>query len=292
MKKLEPLQLTISPFSLRYAANHAQRADGYDHYHQGLELLFIHEGCGTVFTNGRLYEMAAGQLYFFQPFQFHRVFAAANRTYRRTVIKFEPSFLLPYLQPFAALSHFLGDLCKGTAAVHYIELSEHETRLLAALSVLQHQSGMNQANLDSFAALMTGFLEALRLSHGSRLFPSHDHQQITPYYTEAVIQWIEDHLQEKFQLDELAQSLHLSKNHISRRFKAETGSSIQDCLISRRIRRACQLLHTTSLPIEHIAAEAGFSNSSYFCKLFKRHLGLPPLQYRRKAALPTLLPDV
>jgi transcriptional regulator GlxA family with amidase domain len=48
-----------------------------------------------------------------------------------------------------------------------------------------------------------------------------------------------------------------------------------------RIEHAKHLLETSSLPVEEISAEAGYSDTSFFRRLFKRLVGITPLSYRR-----------
>ncbi|MDF2926353.1 MAG: hypothetical protein K0R57_5267 [Paenibacillaceae bacterium] len=280
MNKPEPLQLATVPFDVKVEAVNGQRLNGYSHYHQGIEFLFIHEGKGTVFVHDRRYEIASGQLYFFQPFQYHQVLLNNRMPYRRTVIKFDPVALLPYLQPFSALTQFFNHIWKGNPAEQCAVAPSLSFASLACLQQRLHALSEQEA-MESFAAHMASVLETLRSS--SSLAPAGPQplDQPTRYYSEAVMQWLEGHLHEPFRLECLAEALHLSKNHLSRRFKSETGSSIQECLAAKRIRKACHLLCATSLTVDQIALQIGLESPSYFCKLFKDYVGQSPLQYRR-----------
>jgi YesN/AraC family two-component response regulator len=99
-------------------------------------------------------------------------------------------------------------------------------------------------------------------------------------YSETIMQWVEKHYTEDFDLGKLAEEMHLSKFYVSRIFRQETGSNITDYLTARRIKQACRLLETTPHSIEQIGAQVGLHNPSYFCQLFKKITGKPPLQYR------------
>jgi len=69
---------------------------------------------------------------------------------------------------------------------------------------------------------------------------------------------------------------------VSRIFRQETGSSITDYLTARRIKQACRLLQTTSLPVDRVGIEVGLPNMSYFIQLFKKVTGVTPLKFRNK----------
>lgn len=47
-----------------------------------------------------------------------------------------------------------------------------------------------------------------------------------------------------------------------------------------RTQKACELLKNTDLPISHIAASCGFSDSSYFGKVFKQEMDMTPMEWR------------
>ena len=71
-----------------------------------------------------------------------------------------------------------------------------------------------------------------------------------------------------------------------------TGISPQEYLLDYRIRKACELLQNTDLPIAHIARSVGYEDSLYFSRLFKQHMKSSPSSYRHKKNIETSnLPD-
>nr|WP_281287087.1 helix-turn-helix transcriptional regulator [Paenibacillus hemerocallicola] len=93
--------------------------------------------------------------------------------------------------------------------------------------------------------------------------------------------WIEVHYHETFTLSQISEELHLTKTYISRIFREETGTSLMGFVTARRIRQASLLLYETDLSIEQIGEKVGFPNFSYFCQVFKKHVGLSPNQLRK-----------
>lgn len=104
-----------------------------------------------------------------------------------------------------------------------------------------------------------------------------------PEQTEAarIMRWLEAHLAEKFSLTNLAGAIGLSRSHTSRLFHQQTGGSIQEYLLTRRIKRSCDLLRITPRRIDDIAKAVGFSDATYFITCFKKMMGKTPLQYRK-----------
>ena len=82
-------------------------------------------------------------------------------------------------------------------------------------------------------------------------------------------------------LEDIAASANISKNTAIRYFHANIGMSPIDYLLKCRISIACKMLRETSDKISHIANSVGYENTGYFCRLFRRHTGLSPNEYRR-----------
>lgn len=78
----------------------------------------------------------------------------------------------------------------------------------------------------------------------------------------------------------LSESLGLSQSYISQLFKQETGSTINQYIISYRIDMASSLLLKTDRKISEIALSCGFPDQNYFAKLFKKCTGMTPTEYR------------
>jgi AraC-like DNA-binding protein len=94
-------------------------------------------------------------------------------------------------------------------------------------------------------------------------------------------------------LAELAAGAGSSPTHLSRLFRAELGVSPGWALRVLRLQRAATLLTRTSLAVQAVAALVGFTTQFHFSDTFRRHYGMSPTQYRKRAmeghSLPTLL---
>ena len=68
---------------------------------------------------------------------------------------------------------------------------------------------------------------------------------------------------------------------LKRRFKAATGSTLIAYLQNLRVEEAKRLLESGQKPVDEISEEAGYSDTSFFRRVFKRLTGLTPSHYRR-----------
>ncbi len=95
-----------------------------------------------------------------------------------------------------------------------------------------------------------------------------------------VKKYIEEHLQEKIYIEDLANLIHINDQYFMRIFKKETGKSVTEYITDRRIALASTLLRDTDKSINFIADCVGCDNYSYFTKLFKKYTGFTPREYR------------
>lgn len=93
-------------------------------------------------------------------------------------------------------------------------------------------------------------------------------------------QWIQRNLSSPISMADLARALHWNTRTLNRRFRAATNMTPLSYLQSLRISTAKELLRHSNLAIGEIAVQVGLQDISYFSQLFRRHSGMPPLQYR------------
>lgn len=90
------------------------------------------------------------------------------------------------------------------------------------------------------------------------------------------------HLEDELTMDILARRVGYTVNYLSRKFTEEVGLTPSDYIKKVRIDRACLLLMTTDLPIPEIAFRLCFCNRGYFSSVFKKQLGMTPVEYRKR----------
>ncbi len=104
------------------------------------------------------------------------------------------------------------------------------------------------------------------------------------YVVDKIVEYIEDHYNEKISLDQIAENMYLSPFYISRIFKSETGSAPIRRLINIRLEKAKELLEGGYQgSIQEVAAMVGYDDAYHFSKLFKKRYGVSPSQVRRNS---------
>ncbi|WP_088104856.1 AraC family transcriptional regulator [Halalkalibacter urbisdiaboli] len=282
MKTLfEHIPFDFMPFHLVYRRVSVNDFQGYYHWHQGCELLFVHSGQGRVIVNQQTYDIKRGMLFFFQPFQLHKVHVEVSQhtPYKRSILHFDPLSHSKNLHLFPTLNTLFDRLQKGILNQQAFDLENDYHYVSEIYKALNHSIIRNDWQEDSQLFLMQ-MLSCIR-KNIDHVDNDNSFYHLRPFhYSEMIMQWIEEHYMEPFDLERLSDELHLSKSYVSRVFKRETGSSLTEYLIVRRMKQACQLLQTTNAPIEIIAENIGLFNVSYFIQLFKKVIGTTPHQYR------------
>ena len=95
-----------------------------------------------------------------------------------------------------------------------------------------------------------------------------------------VIARVDFNLAEDLSLRANAEALNVSASYLSTLFRRETGTTITEYVNRKRIEYASFLLITTPLPVSVVGQRCGVQDDNYFTKIFKKHTGKTPKQYR------------
>jgi len=248
----------------------------YHHWHQCLEILYIEAGYGIIAVNNQQYTMRPGRLFIFPPFKLHKVMVAdgQNDRYQRTIIHVDNVVIIHYLRDFPRYQAQLAQLSHRQSAAAVYDIAELHPVIDAIFNKYNDILNFDSCNPENISCLLMQLLTFL---------PAHNvnSEVLQSSLSAKVMQWIEDNYRGKFNLDTLALHLGLSRSYVSRRFHKETGEPINEYLLTRRIRLACELLRDSRLNVQDISAESGFSDTAYFISSFKKRIGKTPLQYRK-----------
>lgn len=105
---------------------------------------------------------------------------------------------------------------------------------------------------------------------------------VDPQFSE-ILEYIDLHASEKLLLEDVADALGYNKNYVCHLFQKNIGQTYVQYLTQRRLQNAQRLLTETALPIAEIALRCGFSDNTYFNRVFKRATNRTPAEYRRGA---------
>jgi AraC family transcriptional activator FtrA len=116
------------------------------------------------------------------------------------------------------------------------------------------------------------------------VLPQHVRAPCTPSGFDALAQWVDDRLHEPLGVRDLATRLNMSPRTLARRTAQELGTSPGEWLLERRLTAARDLLSTTDLTVEAVAARVGLGSAVNLRRHFHRQYGTTPGAFRRSAS--------
>lgn len=183
---------------------------------------------------------------------------------------------------------------------HTQDLADRYPRVAVDPDVLYVDNGSVLTSAGKAAALDL-CLHLVRLDHGSALANTVARRLVVPphraggqaqFVTTPVparddhplgdlLPWVTARLDRPLTVEDLARRANMSSRHLGRHFRAATGTTPLQWLLTQRIRRAQELLETTSDSVDTIATATGMGTATTLRRHFQRTLGVPPDTYRR-----------
>jgi len=97
-----------------------------------------------------------------------------------------------------------------------------------------------------------------------------------------MLAFIEKNYEQDLRLEDMAEEFNFNYHYLSAYFHQHMKEGFSDYLNEIRTAKACELLENTDLSIAQISEKVGYSEHSYFCRVFKKVTGKTPSVYRRK----------
>ena len=151
--------------------------------------------------------------------------------------------------------------------------------------------GVHPVYIDRTSSLMAAKIEELQSADSSaplmhemyrtycRLVRRHSTAKYSPVVQRTIIS-IDSDLSGTLSLSSLAKAQGISPGYLATVFKREVGVTVSKYIREKRMKHAEHLLKTTSLQVQTVALHCGILDVQYFSKLFKRHTGKTPKEYR------------
>lgn len=242
------------------------------HYHEFCKLLLLISGRGGYVVEGQRYLLQPGDIVLIGSRSAHRPELEEDSMYERIIIYIDPEFL----QRSSVGNCDLLELFSARHG-HVLRLRETERKKIfsLALALEKELSGSDYGR----EILCSGALLRLLVEIGrSRRQEGALHlSPVTPNDPRVVewMQYIDRHMAEDLDMDELAERFFISKYHMMRLFRVETGFTIHTYLLQRRLLAARQLIERGMLATE-ACYRCGFRSYSSFTRAYSKHFGTTP----------------
>ena len=254
------------------------------HYHTFHKLIVFLGGPAGYGVEGRSYPLEPGDVVLVPKGCIHRPELAPGAAYERAIVYISPDFLRRRSTAACDL-----ETCFHRARERFefvvrprggrAELS----RLLAALERAGREDAFGGALLQD--AL---FLQLLITASRAAEQPAQPvHARVRDEKVAALLQYLAAHLTEPVSIDALAARFYVSKYHMMRRFKAETGYTIHSYLTSKRLMLARERI-AAGQPATEVCFACGFRDYSTFARAYRKLFSEPPRAARLDGGGPIL----
>ena len=271
----------IGPGRLMDVSTHTRFAYFPRHRHNYVEIMYVCAGSITHILNGeKTVVLREGDLLFLNQSCRHEILPAGEEDIGVNIIVLPQFFHSAFgmLGKGNSMSDFLLH-CLTQEDPAPLSLQFHTAGLLPVQNLIENLiwSAVYHDDPDSRLNQLTmGLLLQQLLRHAERL--STDSAGMDKVVLRA-LRYIDDHYADA-SLEEFSRAVHRPLAEISRAVHRETGSTFKELLQKKRFREAAALLQNTSLPVSDVAYAVGYSNTSYFHRIFKEQFGMTPRAYR------------
>lgn len=254
----------------------AQGVKAEFHYHEFCKLLLLVSGTGGYTVEGHRYALQPGDIVLVGSRAVHRPEFEPNAPYERIIVYIDPDFLRQNSASDCDLLEIFGGK-KG----HVLRSSKHPELLGRALELEQILAGEEYGRL----ILGRGSLLSLLVEIGRE--QARDEDRPTPQKPKdprvlKLMAYIRAHMAENLNVDQLAEQCYLSKYHLMRLFRAETGMSIYAWLTQQRLLKAREMMNSGIRSTE-AAYRCGFDTYSCFTRAYSKQFGTTPTGRTRTA---------
>ncbi|HEY8891966.1 MAG TPA: DNA-binding response regulator [Clostridium sp.] len=108
-----------------------------------------------------------------------------------------------------------------------------------------------------------------------------EHKEYLNNFIDESVKYIKEHFRERLTLEMLASKAFMNPKYFSHIFKKEMGVAFTEYVNNLKIQYACRLLETTNYPAYRISIDCGFSDPSYFNRVFCAKMNMTPNTYRK-----------
>lgn len=254
--------------------NRAQQVEY--HYHEFDKLVMLLSGTVTYYIEGTPYELHPGDMLFVPHGRIHKPEISPSEQYERYVIWTTPGFLSRNSQGEEPLS-----LCfdRAGSVEGYIRRTDLNTRL----ELLRQLDAIRRAGLsDQFMAKqMADNLFICFMINVCRIFLSRSDSAPAPApdpKISSIMEYIGRNLSGDLSVDALSSAFYISRYHLMRRFKAQSGYTLHQYITRRRILYAASLIGSGA-SVSEAAEKCGYDDYSAFLRAFKSIFKVSPRSF-------------
>lgn len=241
----------------------------YLHYHDLYELYFLEQGYHSTIIEDRLFQLSPRDVALYTPNILHK--SHNTNGYVRTCIYFSQNYLKKYFSDKAISS--LTECFKSPVISLDGNAFDQIRKIFPLIRAENPRADGNKVfmYLTAILTIVNRYRDSYR-----PIQLSQEQEKLA-----LTLRYIHQNYNSIDSISEIADKLYVTKYHLCHTFKAATGLTLVEYINHIKIRQACNLLKCTKKSVTQIGTDCGFNSSTYFCKTFKKMIGLAPSEYRK-----------
>ena len=244
-----------------------KRTTPQGNWHENIEILCFIEGSGQVRINAKSHTVSAGDIIIVNSNCLHEFSSSSFLKYHCLIID----------RTFCTSNYFDTNKLHFKAHFRDEQLCDYFDKLRRLYEMPDSVPWRTQ----EIRLLVLSVLTAICKNHSETYDETLDSDARLLSCVKKVIGFIRSESQRELSLDELCDLVGLSKYYFAREFKRLTGQTIVHYINLTRCEHAKTMLCESDSSIAQIALQCGFSDQSYFTRVFKATSGISPTKYRK-----------
>lgn len=255
------------------------------HSHNGYEILPLVSGNVSLYYESDSILMHPGDVIMIPPYVFHRGYQNDSTPYIRDVLNIREDYTLPGREAdYDRLCNSF--MTEDNQKINVIHPSPED---FETIHIMMKQLRIILAKPADFENLLLRdayIAQILIILYKAVKHRPADYEikdtwpESMPQFLVDTFQYIDAHLTEPLNLDEIAGNVHLNKYYLCRVFHEFTGGSIGQYIIEKRLALARQKMQHGATPSD-ACFQTGFNNYANFSRTFNRHVGVSPKTYQK-----------
>lgn len=251
---------------------------GHLHLNERRMILYFLHGSGNLIVENQTYAIRTGDVVITDTRELFHCCIDPDTYHERISIHIDPCLwdhfpwdTTPLFRIFTDRKRGVGNLIRG----EMVRSSGLHLLFPELLAVVQKEDRMR----DGLAVSKLIELLSLLNKIGNSTPISAENHTAKPLIHQ-ILEYIHEHFRENITVDSVATAFHITASHLSHLFKKQTGISLWNYVILRRLRYANALM-AKDFSAEEACYAAGFYNYANFYRLYKKHTGTTPAEYKK-----------
>lgn len=260
-----------SPYEVVYK-NYINEIPGGPHTHDALEIYYTLSSLPNVLVRDSIAPVEPDSIIIIPPYCVHQLYEDTDVCYERFIVTINIDWLNSIMLYGAGIPCYMQP--GSNPIILKLNKSEKKSFETALNSQLEADKTSSFFSHSAFLNVL-GALDSIVVAHSDSMVKEQSDSIRSLDRIDKIFLYINEHIHEPIQIDDIASYMHLNKDYMARIFKKATNATISQYIASQKTSLAQHML-AEGKSIRYVQEALGFSSYAYFYKFFKKMTGHGP----------------